>query len=258
MLKELLPEGKGLFLAMDQGLEHGPKDFNLKTIDPFYVLDIAVQGSFNGLILQKGIAEKYHEHYRYKVPLIVKLNGKSSLAKIDPYASQLCSVKKAVDLKAKAVGYTIYLGSPLEHQMFREFSKIQEEAHEYGLPTIVWIYPRGPFIKNDLETDILAYAARVGLELGADCVKMKYNGDAEGYKWVIKSAGKTKVLVAGGEKTDPASLLKEVREVMQAGAAGLAIGRNVWQHEKPLAITNALKAIIFGKKKVEDALKLIK
>ncbi len=257
-IKDLLTEGKALFLALDQGLEHGPKDFNVETIDPFYILDIAVRGEFNGLILQKGIAEKYYEHYRFKTPLILKLNGKTSLAKVDPYASQLCSVKKAIDLKAKAVGYTIYLGSPQESLMFKEFSRIEEEAHDYGIPVIAWMYPRGPFIQNDTDTDLLAYATRTALELGADFVKIKYNHDPQGFKWITRCAGKTRVLVAGGEKTNPEGLLKEVREVMQSGATGLAIGRNVWQHERPLALTNALKAVIFGKKKVEDALKLIR
>lgn len=257
-IKDLLTEGKGLFLALDQGLEHGSKDFNLKTIDVKYILNIAVKGEYNGVILQKGLAEHYIDHYRFKIPLILKVNGKTSLTQNEPYAPQVCSIGKAVELKAKAIGYTIYLGSAHEHIMLKEFSRIQEEAHEYGLPVIAWIYPRGTFIQDEKNTDVLAYAARVGQELGADFVKIKYNHDPEGFTWIVKCAGETKVLVAGGEKTTVEKLLKEVDEVMKCGANGLAIGRNVWQHEKPLAVTNALKAIIFGRKKVESALKLLK
>ncbi|MBI5392075.1 fructose-bisphosphate aldolase [Candidatus Woesearchaeota archaeon] len=257
-IRDLLNENKALFLSMDQGLEHGPKDFNLTTIDPKYVLEIALKGQYSGMILQKGIAEKYYENYRHEIPLIIKVNGKTSLVQTDPYSPQLCSVKNAVKLGAKAVGYTIYLGSSYEAEMLREFSKIAEEAHDHGIPVIAWMYPRGSFIQNEADTDLLAYAARVGLELGADFIKMKYNGDKQGMKWVVKCAGKTRVLVAGGEKTAPEHLLQETYEVIQAGATGLAIGRNVWQSSEPLKITEALKAIVFNKKTPEQAVKLLK
>ena len=242
---------------MDQGLEHGPKDFNIKTIDPYYVLDIAVKGSYNAIILHKGIAEKYYEQTSHKIPLIVKLNGKTVFSKLDPFGAQTCSVRKAVELNASAVGYTIYDGSPLEPKIFKEFSSLQEQAHDYGIPIIAWAYPRGNKV-DELSTDNLAYAARVALELGADIIKVKYNGDAEGFKWLVKCAGKAKVVVAGGSKTEPSHLLKEVYEVMKAGATGIAIGRNVWQSENPLSVSKAIQSIIFGDKTPDQALKLLK
>ncbi len=256
-INELLTNQKALFLAMDQGLEHGPKDFTPKTINPDYVLDIAVKGKYNAMILQRGIAEKYYEHYKPDLPLIVKVNGKTTLAQIDPYAPQLCSVKHAVKLGAHAVGYTIYLKSSYEPQMLQEFSKIAEEAHDYGLPVIAWMYPRSSRLEQDHDTETLAYAARVGLELGADFIKMKYNQDKDGLKWITQCAGRTKLLIAGGEKTNPQDLMQEVYDVMQAGATGLAIGRNVWQAEHPLKITAAIKSIIFDKKKPEQAMRML-
>jgi class I fructose-bisphosphate aldolase len=256
-IHEIMNGEKTLLLAMDQGLEHGPKDFNITTINPEYVLDIAVKGRYNGMILQKGIAQKYFENYRQKVPLILKLNGKTTIPDLDPYAAQLCSVKEAVKLGASAVGYTIFVGSPKEPEIFREFSKIQEEAHDFGIPVIAWMYPRGRFVPNDLDTDILAYSARIGQELGADFVKMKYNFDLPGYKWVVKCAGRTKVLVAGGEKTTIQKLLEEASQAMQSGAAGMAIGRNVWQSDNPLGVTEALKKVIFDGLKPEKAIKFL-
>ncbi len=89
-MDNFLKNGKGLLLAYDQGFEHGPStDFNEKNIDPNYVLDIAVKGQFTGVVLHKGIAEKY---YNSKIPLIIKLNGKTSLPKGEPISSQVCSV----------------------------------------------------------------------------------------------------------------------------------------------------------------------
>jgi len=245
-LNKITTKGKALFLAYDQGLEHGPTDFNDKNIDPNFIIDIAKKGKYNGIIFQKGIAEKYNQEIKNsKIPLILKLNGKTSLLKIEPYSPQLCSVKQAVDLGAKAIGYTLYIGSKHESKMFKEFEIIQEQAHDYGLPVIVWMYPRGKAVKNELDKDILAYSARVGLELGADMIKMKYNGNINDLKWIVKSAGKVKVLIAGGSKQTESLLLSEIKEIIQAGASGLAIGRNIWQSKDPLKLTEKIKKIIF-------------
>jgi len=257
-LSKITTKGKALFLAYDQGLEHGPTDFNDKNIDPQYVLDIAEKGKFNGIVFQKGIAEKYYDKKKNKVPLILKLNGKTKILKGDPISPQLCTVKEAIKLGASAVGYTIYVGSSHEVEIFQEFEKIQREAHANGLPVIVWIYPRGKAVPDELDGAILAYGARVGLELGADIVKMKYNGKPKDLKWMVKSAGKTKMVIAGGSKKDVLSLLKEAKEVVKAGCIGLAIGRNIWQHENPLKIARALKDIVFNGKTVSEAKKRLK
>lgn len=245
--------GKGILLAYDQGLEHGPsKDFNEKSVDPDYILEIARKGKFTGVIFQKGVAEKY---YKGTVPLIVKVNGKTSLPKGEPIASQICSVKQAKALGAKAVGYTIYLGSTHENLMLTEFGRIQQEAHELGLAAIAWIYPRGEAITNDTAPEIIAYAARAGLEVGADAVKIKYTGDSNTFRWAVRSAGAVKVFMSGGPKapTDEA-FLTQVKGVMDAGATGLAVGRNVWQHERPLEMAAALREIILNGQNVETAL----
>ncbi len=242
-LNKILKKGKALFLAYDQGLEHGPSDFNDKNIDPSYILDIGEKADYTGVVLQKGIASKYKKEI--KVSLILKLNGKTNLVKGEPIARQLCSVKEAIRLGADAVGYTIYLGSQHESIMMKEFTKIEKEAHAKGIPVIAWIYPRGKSIKGRPSGELMAYAARVGLEIGADIIKIRYNGNINDLKWAVKSAGKTKIVIAGGVKKNEKILLKQVREIMQAGCIGLAIGRNIWQNKKPLYITKKIKKIIF-------------
>ncbi len=251
-----LRNGKGLLLAYDQGFEHGPStDFNEKNIDPNYIVDIAIRGQFTGIVLHKGIAEKY---YNGKVPLIVKLNGKSSLPKGEPISSQVCSVEEAISLGAKGVGYTIYLGSAHENIMLQEFGEIQEDAHEEGIPAIAWVYPRGEAVKNDTSPEIVSYAARAGLEIGADAVKIKYTGDPSTFKWAVKAAGVIKVFMSGGPKapTDE-TFLGQVKGAMEGGAAGLAVGRNVWQHQDPLKMANALREIIFNGREVDKALQMV-
>jgi class I fructose-bisphosphate aldolase len=245
---------RGMLLAYDQGLEHGPsKDFNEKSVDPKYILEIAEKGKFTGIIFQKGVAEKYYDG---KIPLIIKINGKTSLPKGEPLAIQNCTVKHAKALGAQAVGYTIYLGSAHEGVMLHEFGQIQDEAHELGLAAIAWVYPRGEAVTNDSSPEIVAYAARAGLEAGADAVKIKYTGDPQTFKWAVKSAGAAKVFMSGGPKapTDEA-FLKQVKGVIDAGGSGLAVGRNVWQHDRPLEMAAALRRVIFKGESVETALK---
>lgn len=247
-MSRLVKRGKVLILAMDQGLEHGPKDFNEKNIDPDYVLDIAVKGDFTGLAIQKGVAYQYFEHYAGKVPLILKLNGRSNLVpKDEVYSSPVATVKEAVKLGADAIGYTLYVGSPSEAQMFREFGAIRAECEDYGMPTIVWAYPRGKYIKDEKDPATVAYAARCALELGADIVKVNYTGDTASFRQVVNAAQKCKVISAGGSKQTDEEFLAKAREVMSAGAVGFAIGRNVWQHEDPMKMAEAIRKVVFGR-----------
>jgi fructose-bisphosphate aldolase, class I len=244
--KKISIKGKSLFLAYDQGLEHGPIDFNDLNVDPNFIIEIAKKGKFNGIVFQKGIAEKYSsEIKRSKIPLILKLNGKTSLVKGDPVSLQLTTVDEAISLGAVAVGYTVYIGSIHESKMLSELEEIQRQAHKKGLPVIAWIYPRGEGTKGKDPKELMAYAARVALEIGVDFVKIQPQGRLKDLKWAKKSAGKVRVLAAGGLKTNEKQLLKQIEDYMQSGFSGLAIGRNVWQSKNPLELTKKIKKIIW-------------
>ncbi|MDP2925926.1 MAG: hypothetical protein Q8N99_06145 [Nanoarchaeota archaeon] len=245
-LSKITKKGKALYLAYDQGLEHGPIDFNDENIDPNYIIEIAKKGKYNAVIFQKGIAEKYNKEIKKsKIPLIIKLNGKTSLVQDEPVSLQLCTVSEAKKLGAVAVGYTIYIGSTHEAQMMQEFENIIRESHKLNLPVILWAYPRGKGTEGKSKKELLAYAARVGLELGADIIKIHWDSSPEDLKWAVKSAGKTKVVVAGGAKEKEKELLSQVHNIMDAGCIGMAIGRNIWQNTNPLELTKKIKKVIF-------------
>lgn len=242
--------GKVMLLAYDQGFEHGPTDFDEKSVDPNYILNIAKDGGYTGIVFQEGVAAKYYSdqsaEIREQIPLILKLNGKTSFQGEEPLSLQLCTVEKAIELGAKAIGYTIYVGSEHEEQMMAEFSRIEDEAHEAGLIVIAWMYPRGKKVAGkETSKEVAAYSARLAMELNADMVKVAYTGDVESFSWVIRSAGKCKVLIQGGKKMEWNELSAEVTGGMQAGAAGIAIGRNVWQANDPIDISKKLSELIF-------------
>ena len=270
---KIMPGGRAMILAYDQGFEHGPRDFlqNPPSANFEYILDIAVKGRFTGIVLHAGLAEKYERDIRNSnVPLILKLNGTSELnTEEDPYSPQLYSVEDALELGATAVGYTVYSGSKYEDEMQKEFSKIIREAHRKGIPVIGWMYPRGRSLFDsrsvsktlkialeeqketnlaiDQTPSIVAYGARIGLELGADMVKVKYTGSPESFRWVVQSASPTKVVMSGGPKTNTdEEFLSMVQGVLTAGGIGVAVGRNVWQRKDPLAISDRIRQVIFG------------
>lgn len=247
-LARITTNGRALFLAYDQGMEHGPSDFDDKSVDPQNILQIAVDGGFNAVIFQKGLAGKYYAgtNFAQKVPLILKLNGKTNLIRGEPYGPQLATIEEAVSLGASAVGYTVYVGSEHEAKMLTEFAAIERDAHKSGLPVIGWMYPRGKAAEGREEGEVIAYAARIGLELGADIIKVNYPGSFEATRWVVEAAGRTKVVVSGGAKQPETELLEIAKIVMKAGAIGMAVGRNIWQNNNPLDITKKLKDIIFN------------
>jgi len=211
------------------------------------ILKLAYNSGVSAVVLQKGVAEKYYKgsQYEKKVPLIIKLNGKTSFISDEPYSPQICTVEEALKLGASAVGYTVYVGSQRQDLMFKEFAAIEKEAHQRGVPLVGWMYPRGSAVAKETP-EVTAYAARVGLEMGADIVKIKYTGDLGTFRWVVESAGKTKVVMAGGPKAETEKdFLNQVKAAIDAGAIGLAVGRNVWQAKNPKEALEKLKEIIF-------------
>jgi class I fructose-bisphosphate aldolase len=263
-----LKNGTALFLPYDQGLEHGPRDFftNPESSDPKYIIRLALEGGFNGIAIQIGLAEKFFWDFAGELPLILKLNGKTDIPSDAQALSPIqASVKDAVQLGADAVGYTLYVGSPAQEQDFAQLREIRTEAKKYGMPLIVWSYPRGEAIEakgGNSSLYAVDYAARVASELGADIVKVnfphpnlrtnvkkEYDQDfttQEAINTVVRSANRTLVLVSGGEKAGDEGMLQKARESMEAGATGLIFGRNIWQrhHDESLKFVASLREIL--------------
>jgi class I fructose-bisphosphate aldolase len=246
--------GTLMMLPIDQGLEHGPVDFfdNPDAIDTDWVLRLAVEGKFSGIAYHIGLAEKYHKAYAGRVPLLLKVNGKTNVPSDDEsFSPMTSSVEDAVRLGADAVGYTLYVGSPAQDADIAQANEVRRECERLGMPLVIWSYPRGSAIKAKGGQDSLYavdYAARVACEIGADVVKINepkweeskaaampkpYNTltyeDIDGLRRVVKSAGRTLVLVSGGSKMGDEATLHKAKLAMEAGCVGLIFGRNMWQ-----------------------------
>jgi fructose-bisphosphate aldolase, class I len=263
-----LRNGTALFLPYDQGMEHGPRDFfaNPASADPRYIIKLALEGGFNGIALEIGLAEKFYWEFAGEVPLILKLNGKTEIPPdFDAFSPVHASVAEAVRLGADAIGYTLYVGSPSERDDFVQYKAIRKEARDLGMPLVVWAYPRGEAIAAKGGKDsfyAVHYAARIASELGADVVKVnfphpeKHDGVPQVYQQeftsqqaidaVVTAANRTLVLVSGGERAGEDAMLRKADQSMQAGATGLIFGRNIWQrdHDESLRFAAALQTIL--------------
>jgi fructose-bisphosphate aldolase, class I len=264
--------GKMMVLPIDQGLEHGPVDFfgNPAAKSPKYQFELARQGGYSAIALHYGLASKYLRDYAGEVPLILKLNGRTNVpSEAEAFSPLVSTVEDAVRLGADAVGYTIYLGTPRQDEDFAQFAEARSACDHFGIPMIVWGYPRGSAINTKGGRDsfyAIDYAARVAEELGADVVKVNLPKFGEGdkdspkpydtlgseigleaaFRQVVESAGRCFVLVSGGSRVGDADLLDKVRLSMRAGATGLIFGRNFWQRplDEALAITEKVKAVM--------------
>ncbi|WP_456402375.1 aldolase [Hydrogenimonas sp.] len=269
--------GRLMLFAGDQKVEHLNNDFFGPQIpaednDPEHLFKIASHADIGVFATQFGLITRYGRDYA-DVPYLVKLNAKTNLVPYtdeDPYSQQWLEVEDVVRFKASSglsivgVGYTVYLGGIHEHSMLREAARIVHEAHRNGLLAVLWIYPKGPYVKDEHDAHLIAGAAGVGACLGADFVKLKVpylNGtfDPKLLQEATEAAGRTGVLCEGGDKTDEAAFLAQLHEQIHIGGSrGNGTGRNI--HQRPfreaVKMANAIYAVTVRNASVEEALKI--
>lgn len=261
---------KSLFLfAADQKVEHLNEDFSggsvcSESADPEHLFKIAKKLPKDKSVMcafatQLGLISQYGEDYK-DVNYVVKLNSKTNLVKTkqrDPISLAMYSVndvikfKKDTGINIVGVAYTIYLGSEFEHKMLTEAAQIILHACQNGLMSVLWIYPRGKAVKNELDADLIAGAAGVAACLGADFVKINQpSGKTELLKKVVLAAGRTGVLCAGGEKIDEQKFLQKLSDqIFIGGTSGFAVGRNIFTRPlgEAIELCEKIVGIITGK-----------
>jgi class I fructose-bisphosphate aldolase len=258
--------GKLVILPVDQGFEHGPaRSFavNPPAYNPHYHFQLALEAGCSGYAAPLGFLESGAAEFAGELPLILKLNNHDLLFdERDPISAVTGSVNDALRLGCSAVGFTIYPGSAERREMYEQLREIAEEAKQCGLAVVVWSYPRGSGISKEGETalDVVAYAAQIAAQLGANIVKVKLPSShlelaeakkvyeaqripveplAERVRHVVQSCfdGRRILIFSGGPKDTDAALLDEVKAIKAGGGFGSIIGRNSFQRPKAEAIT---------------------
>ncbi len=221
-------QGRIFMVPMDHGISMGPlpgiTDIS-KTLET--VAELATCTA-----VHKGLMAKARA-FQDRMGIVMHLSA-STIYAADPDDKRIVgSVQEAMDLGADAVSVHLNLGSNTEADQIEAIGQISTECNRLGMPLVAMVYPRGPTIMDSFNADLVAHAARIGAELGADVVKVPYPGDEGSFRLVVRGAG-IPVIVAGGPKEDNLQqILESMRSAAEAGAAGFSVGRNVFQAKDP-------------------------
>jgi len=251
-LSRIMREGKMLCIPMDHGLSIGP----VKGLDDIFKTIKAVDaGGATSVLINKGILKALP--FVPRAGLITHLSASTSIGPSPNFKVISGSVEEALRLGADAISVQINIGAREEADMLKSAGAIGDACDEWGVPFITMMYPRGEQIKNPNDPEVVAHVARVGAELGADIVKTVYTGDVDSFKKVVSKVP-VPVVIAGGPKLEnDLDVLRMVKEAMESGAAGVTIGRNVFQHEDPKLITRAIAKVVFENASLEEALGIL-
>ena len=251
-LKRILQtDNRTVIVPMDHGVSMGP----IKGITNMQnIVNQLLEGGVDAILINKGIARRVNID---NAGLIVHLSAISNLTPNANNKVQVCTVQEAIRIGADAVSVHINVGAPEEDRMLAKLGRIADKCDVHGIPLLAMMYPRGPKIKSEHAVDVVAHASRLGAELGADIIKTNYTGDVETFKTVVEGCP-VPVIIAGGPKCKTEQeILQTAYESIKAGGAGLSIGRNIFQNERPTLMVKALAGIVHEGFSVEDALKII-
>ncbi|MBP7736690.1 MAG: 2-amino-3,7-dideoxy-D-threo-hept-6-ulosonate synthase [Spirochaetes bacterium] len=236
--------GKTIIVPMDHGVTVGPIP---GLIDMAQTVNRVADGGANAILMHKGIVETGHRNSGKDIGLIVHLSASTVLSPDSNAKTLVCTVEEAVRLGADGVSIHVNIGANTESDMLSKMGNVSRACRDWGMPLLAMMYTRGSKIKNEYDVNVVKHAARVGAELGADIVKVNYTGSPESFSDVVKGCP-VPVVIAGGEKMETdEEILEMVRGSVQAGGAGVSIGRNVFQHDDPTTIVKKISEIVHGK-----------
>jgi len=246
--------GRALVVPMDHGISEGPLP---GIVDIQQTINNVSLGGATAIVIHKGLVEYGHRGYGRDLGLIVHLSASTSLSPHPNRKVTVTSVEEALQLGADGVSVHVNLGAEGDDSMLADLGSTVASCRHWGMPLLAMVYPRGKDISNPYDVDLLKHVARVGAEMGADVVKVNYTGDESTFREVVRGCP-APVLIAGGPKLESErAVLSMVESAMAAGARGISIGRNIWQHPNQTAMTRALASIIFRKAAAEEAISML-
>jgi len=242
--------GRTVIVPMDHGISMGP----VRGIaDIRATVDKIADGGASAIVIHKGLVPFAGPAVGSRLALIVHISASTSLS-VDPNHKVLVATPdEAALLGADGVSIHCNIGGENEEKMVADFGKTADRCRQLGLPLLAMCYPRGKNVKSQFDVEPVKHCARLAAELGADVVKTNYTGTVDSFKEVVKGTP-IPVVIAGGPKLDSdKALLQMVYDAMQAGAKGVSIGRNVFQHEDVAGITKAISRLVFDGMRPEEA-----
>ncbi len=244
----IIPMDHGLTMGTINGLE-----------DLAGMIDKVALGGANAVLMHSGMVGTGHRQYGKDIGLIIHLSGATDLSP-DPNRKVLvCSVERALKMGADTVSIHINIGADEETEMLKDASKVVEASRKWGIPLLAMMYPRGQRITDENDPKAVNIAVRAGVELGADIIKTNYTGSIDTFKEIVNGVKPIPVIIAGGPKMNTKQeLFQMVYDSIQAGGAGVAFGRNIFQSKDPTKMVIAICKLVHENYTVDEILKEFK
>jgi len=255
-LARLLPNNRGVWIPIDHGASDYPNP-GLEDLDG--LIRQLIAGGVDVILAQKGIVNHY-AHLCEGTNTNMVIHYSVSTRHAGPDSNNKVLVGHADETLSRGglgVSCQVNMGSEHEAEMIERMGELNRQAHHQGLPAFGMVYARGPHLNpvKDDPTKGQAHAVRLAFELGCDAAKTTWTGDKESFALVTQAAP-IPTLVAGGPATnDSFAVLEMVHAAVEAGAAGVCMGRQVFAHEHPERMAKALVAIVHHGATPQDALK---
>ena len=240
-----------IIVPMDHGVSVGPCQGLVNMRET--VQDMSVGGA-DAVLMHKGLVRCGHRTSGKDLGLIVHLSASTDLSPHANSKTLVATVEEAIRLGADAVSIHVNIGDELEREMLAQMGRVSEATERWGMPLLAMVYARGPKIQNSYDPDLIAHCARVGVELGADVVKVPYSGDMDSFAHVVESCCIPVVIAGGAKMNSTKDFLQVVHDSVKAGGAGLSVGRNVFQHPNRRQLLHVLRGVVHEGWTMEKAL----
>ncbi|HDI02333.1 MAG TPA: hypothetical protein ENF93_01670 [Ignisphaera sp.] len=241
----IAPDGKTLIVAMDHGIALGVVKGLEKIVD--VIVDVW-KGGADAVMLNLGMLKNVGNYIPKGLGVI------ASIGVVNPLTSYRNIVETAIRLGADCIKIMFFAETENDNDNIHRLLELSSICSEWNIPLMVEVYPK----KNPYNPDTIAHYVRRCNEVGADLIKTFYTGSKETFRY-ITSISMVPIVILGGPKIErEEELLSMVRDAIEAGAIGIAFGRNIWQHPQPQKITNALKMVIHENRPVDEVVKILK
>ncbi|MCD6444163.1 2-amino-3,7-dideoxy-D-threo-hept-6-ulosonate synthase [Candidatus Bathyarchaeota archaeon] len=245
-------DGRTVIVPMDHGVTLGPVE---GIVDISKTVEALKKGGVDAVLVHKGWAKRIDTR---GIGLIMHISASTRLGPDPNWKVVVASVEEAIRLGADGLSMHVNIGCEREPEMLNLLGLVAESCEDWGMPLLVMAYPRGPKISNQHDPELVAHVARVAAELGADVVKTNYTGSVESFRRVVDGCP-VPVVIAGGPKAHSVKeVLQMVKDSIDAGGAGVSMGRNIFQHDNPELMAKAVAGIVHEGLSVDEALEILR
>jgi fructose-bisphosphate aldolase/2-amino-3,7-dideoxy-D-threo-hept-6-ulosonate synthase len=247
MKRVIDPDGVSIICALDHGMT------SPTFLEPLAGIEErtteAVGGGANVIMMSKGMIRLAEPAFGRETSLALLLSASANAGEDRPSVVHIAQVEEALRLGADAVVLFVALSGESEPGMIRTLAEVGEACERVGMPFIAeaefpTTYARVEDLADAYGFEYLRRNVRLCAELGADIVKTNWPGDGESFGKLVEATSGIPVVLAGGSRVPDRELLERMEAAIAAGGIGCSVGRNIFMHDSPEALTRALSRVI--------------